>query len=321
MSDTTRTANPEFHAFLANMPVKLPAFVEADLPAAVSTKDGGERSFLKDYSPGSLPWVEAFALTRYPDTAAIAKPENQRFSEGVMRYVGEVFLRSLGGEWDADPSGATTGNGMPFVRPDSKDGEAAGAPVSLVDLLVRAVRERNGQVFVQALADTLIGFGPEGAPFRTCTGIEVTNADGSALSAAEEEFLGTFLGTVEPAIAAWVRDQADPAGWEFGREALERLGKQVPARLEDAEGLAAERSSFWVNGAVRYLGETLRREANARGAEAIWRYGADVTGDDPRAGQPYVLVIGTAERTFVPWQLLRRALTDPTALTGAFDSL
>ena len=64
---TSQTPSPaaqraEFQAFLSNMPVKLGSFVAADLPRSITVGEGEEKEFRKDFSPASLPWVEALSL-------------------------------------------------------------------------------------------------------------------------------------------------------------------------------------------------------------------------------------------------------------------
>jgi hypothetical protein len=323
-TETPPPADPaehaEFRAFLTNMPVKLSTFVDAELPDTITVEDGAEKEFVKDFSPGSLPWVEAYALTRLPGPAAVAMPENQAFSEGVMRYVGETFLRAAGGEWDFDPRGVA-GHGMPFIRPDSAAGPAQGEPVSVVGLLLTAVEQRRAEVFVTALAQTLAGFGEGSTPLRSSTGMEPAGASAAPPSQSEQEFLGTFLGTVEPAVAGWVGDQANPGEWQFDRDSLARLERQLRARYDDAAELSEEREQFFIAGAVRFVGEVLRRAGGGS-----WRYGAELEPDDPRAGQPFVRLSTAADTAgstrsadFVPWQLLRRTLTDENALTAAYD--
>ncbi|GAA2095753.1 MULTISPECIES: hypothetical protein [Brevibacterium] len=179
------TAHEEaFDRFLATMPERLSSFVSAGLPASVTVGET-EQEFVKDLSPASLPWVEAYAVSRLASPAMASAPANQRLSEDLMRYVGETFIRTLGGAWVLDPE--DTEHGMPAVEvrtaagadsalgtetgpganADSRKGAAPaeGAPtvtVSLVALLMTALRQRTGEVFVSALA-TAAGDPPEEA--------------------------------------------------------------------------------------------------------------------------------------------------------------
>lgn len=314
----------EFRAFLSNMPVKLGSFVEAVLPRSITIgEDGAEKEFRKDFSPASLPWVEAFALTRFPSPAAVAAAENQPFSEGLIRYLGETLLRTVGGTWDIDPEGGV-GHGMPFIRPDTPAGEAAGEPISLVSLLMTAVQERRGDTFVTALANALAEFGEQGMPNRTSTGIDLS-AGGERPSQLEQDHLDAFLGGVEPVIAAWIHEQGGGMeAWAYGRPALERLTADLRERYSDAEAMAGQDEQSYLAGAVRYAGEVIRRAGLG-----TWRFGAEAPADDPRSGQPFVRFAagdgagadGADADGFdvVPWQLVQDALTDGDALTTAYD--
>ena len=122
----------EFSAFINNMDVRLGAFVLADLPETFEKEDGETVKFPKDFGPQSLPMLELFVLSKFPNTEEILKPEHRRFFEGLIRYLGETYLRAIGGVWDHDES---TGNGMPFIRPDNADGPAAGEPIPLVGIV------------------------------------------------------------------------------------------------------------------------------------------------------------------------------------------
>lgn len=175
MSSTPADQSEAFTAFLASMDDRLSSFVAHGLPETVAVGDD-ERTFVKDLTPASLPWVEAYAVSRLPSPALASAPANQRLAEDLMRYVGETFIRTLGGSWQHDPDGPD--HGMPFVRvpipasgadaDPSADAEAeAGAvaeaggasdaataetiDVSVLGLLMTALQRRTGDVFVSVL--------------------------------------------------------------------------------------------------------------------------------------------------------------------------
>lgn len=191
-----------FTAFLSSMDERLSAFIAHGLPETVDV-GGEERTFVKDLSPASLPWIEAYAVSRLPTPALASAPANQRLSEDLMRYVGETFLRTLGGSWQHDPDGSD--HGMPYVQvPDPGDGgsdaaasesaadtaadtpaDADTAPearvtidVSVLGLLMTALQNRTGDVFVS----TLLGIaGADAAAEPDATGSDSTESDaGSA---------------------------------------------------------------------------------------------------------------------------------------------
>lgn len=304
----------EFSAFINNMDVRLGAFVLADLPETFEKEDGETVKFPKDFGPKSLPMLELFVLSKFPNTEEILKPENRRFFEGLIRYLGETYLRAIGGVWDHDES---TGNGMPFIRPDNADGPAAGEPIPLVGIVLAAVDQRSAEVFTAVLDKARELLGGDGQPRRKCTGLSlgVLNAENS--SEEEVEFLTRFIGTVEPGIAAWTQEQADPSSWGFDRESLARLGKQVAVRYDGPDDMIAEDETPFTAGAMRFIGETVRRIAFGQ-----WRYGAELEADDPRSKQPFIrFVIGDQNLDLVPWRLIQAALENDDAIASALDAV
>lgn len=160
MSSASADQTDAFTAFLSSMDDRLNAFIAHGLPETVEVGEE-ERTFVKDLSPASLPWIEAYAVSRLPTPALASAPANQRLSEDLMRYVGETFLRALGGSWQHDPDGSD--HGMPYVQvPDPGDADTDAvtdsAPearvtidVSVLGLLMTALQNRTGDVFVSAL--------------------------------------------------------------------------------------------------------------------------------------------------------------------------
>lgn len=187
MSSTPADHSEAFTAFLESMDDRLGSFVAHGLPETVAVGDD-DRTFVKDLTPASLPWVEAYAVSRLPSPALASAPANQRLAEDIMRYVGETFIRTLGGSWQHDPDGPD--HGMPFVRiPTPAAGSAVSDPaadtdaeagagvaagvgteaeaavasdaeaaettdVSVLGLLMTALQRRTGDVFVSVLLQT-----------------------------------------------------------------------------------------------------------------------------------------------------------------------
>ena len=303
----------EFSAFMASMPLRLSSFIESELPESVTLENDETRDFRKDLSPASLPWIEAFANSALASPAVAVAPENQKFTENLMRYVGEVFLRGLGGAWDYDETGEV-GDGFPFIRPDSPEGECAGEPISMIGLVMTALQARNGQVFVSRYAQELEKFGEDG-PQRSCSAVDDGAAGGVPMEDEEREFLGTFLPTVESGVAAWIQDQAAPSEWSYDRDGLLKLSKQLVARYSTVNDMLADRSDFYIQGALRFAGETFRRAG-----KGTWRYGTRFDNDDPRQKQPYVH-FSQIEVDVVPWAILTSAFKDTHAPTEALDAL
>ena len=180
MSSTPGDQTDAFQVFLSSMDERLSAFIDHGLPETVAVGEE-ERTFVKDLSPASLPWIEAYAVSRLPSPALASAPANQRLSEDLMRYVGETFLRTLGGSWRHDPDGSD--HGMPYVEvptsetadgPDPTNGSEATddtddetppeavvtVDVSVLSLLMTALQQRTGDVFVSALLG-IAGVGSE----------------------------------------------------------------------------------------------------------------------------------------------------------------
>ena len=79
-----------FQYWLSHMDDALDAFLKG-LPKEV--REGC------DYSAGSLDVLEGFLLSKYPSVDAIKGPSEAEFIDGVSRYLGETYRKSLGGRW------------------------------------------------------------------------------------------------------------------------------------------------------------------------------------------------------------------------------
>ena len=157
----------EFSAFINNMDVRLGAFVLADLPETFDKEDG-DRGVPEGLRAEVTADARTLRASKFPNTEEILKPEHRRFFEGLIRYLGETYLRAIGGAWDHDES---TGNGMPFIRPDNADGPAAGEPIPLVGIVLAAADQRSAEVFTAVLEKARELLGGDGQPRRKCTGL------------------------------------------------------------------------------------------------------------------------------------------------------
>lgn len=304
----------EYYAFINNMDVRLGAFVLADLPETFDKEDGETVPFPKDFGPKSLPMLELFTLSRFSSPDEVIDPENRRFVEGLIRYLGETYLRAIGGAWDHDEE---TGNGMPFIRPDTEEGPLKGEPIPILAIILAAVDARTAEVFMAVLNKARENLGGDGEPKRNCTGLAMGMLSTENSSEEEVEFLSRFIGTVEPGLAAWTQEQADPSSWEFGREALVRLGKQLKARYDSRDEMMTEDEAEFVAGAMRFIGESIRRIGFGQ-----WRYGANLEADDPRSRQPFIRFrVGDQNLDMVPWRLAQTALEDANSIASGLDTI
>lgn len=304
----------EYYAFINNMDVRLGAFVLADLPETFDNEDGTTVKFPKDFGPKSLPMLEFFVLSRFSSPDEVIDPDNRRFVEGLIRYLGETYLRAIGGAWDHDEE---TGNGMPFIRPDTEEGPLKGEPIPVLAIILAAVDARTAEVFTAVLDKARENLGGDGSPKRNCTGLAMGMLTAENSDEEEVEFLSRFIGTVEPGIAAWTQEQADPSSWAYERESLARLGKQIKVRYDSREEMMSEEETPFVAGAMRFIGETIRRIGFGQ-----WRYGANLEADDPRSRQPFIrFIIGDQNLDMVPWRLTQTALEDTDSIAAGLDTV
>ncbi|GAA1862922.1 hypothetical protein [Brevibacterium marinum] len=304
----------EYYAFINNMDVRLGAFVLADLPETFDREDGETATFPKDFGPKSLPMLEFFVLSRFSSPDEVIDPDNRRFVEGLIRYLGETYLRAIGGAWDHDEE---TGNGMPFIRPDTEEGPLKGEPIPILAIILAAVDARTAEVFTAVLDRARENLGGDGTPRRSSTGMSLGALTSENSSEEEVEFLSRFIGTVEPGIAAWTQEQVEPASWVFERESLVRLGRQLAARYDSRDEMMTEEETPFVGGAMRFIGETIRRIGFGQ-----WRYGAGLEADDPRSRQPFIrFLVGNQNLDMVPWRLAQTALEDPNSIASGLDTV
>lgn len=53
-----------------------------------------------DLSPASLDFLENWLLKRYPTAQAFRSPDEKQVWDEVGRYIGETYLKELGGYWE-----------------------------------------------------------------------------------------------------------------------------------------------------------------------------------------------------------------------------
>lgn len=91
MSRQAITTRDDFEFWLVVMDDALERFL-AVLPPQIREK--------LDYSPSSLDALETWILDRYPSPQAMLERDQSRLVDGVARYIGETFRKTLGGYWD-----------------------------------------------------------------------------------------------------------------------------------------------------------------------------------------------------------------------------
>lgn len=91
MNRQALTTRDDFEYWLMDMDDALDYFL-AILPPQIKDK--------LDFSPSSLSTLEAWILDEYPSIQAMLVSNQSRQVDGVARYIGETFRKSLGGHWD-----------------------------------------------------------------------------------------------------------------------------------------------------------------------------------------------------------------------------
>ncbi len=269
-----------------------------------------------DFSRESLASLEAFLLTQYGSGDDFLSPDAHRtFIDGAVRYVGETFLRHCGGGWRYDTRPEAPVSGRPFIEVDSD----TPTPVSPFHLMVKAMNRRTG-TFLTGIFDfqhqnaTTRAQREGRPPVRTAP--DGTVESESAPATAD---LAEFLDTMDTALAEWASEVAPPADrWDGTRDSFARLAKMVMDLIADVDRWEESENDPLVQGAIRYVGETLRRNAGG-----TWMYQpGDKDAYNPYVGRFFVAKgEGDDAISKVPEITLRNVIRrrDSAPLLTAFD--
>lgn len=88
---TIESEQANFRSWLLEMPHALDRFF-AKLPEHVRRQ--------LDFSPESLDVLEKWLLATFTTVEELRAPEHKALWDGIGRYIGETYRRSLGGRWD-----------------------------------------------------------------------------------------------------------------------------------------------------------------------------------------------------------------------------
>jgi hypothetical protein len=131
----------DFESWLIEMDCALDRFYSS-VPSALRSK--------LDLSKGSLDDLEDWLLKRYSSHEELLKPSELASLDGVSRYIGETFRRSLGGRWNIrldDPKYA-------FYRiPELSDFGPTSTPVCPSSLATTTLSRRKGTFLSGILAN------------------------------------------------------------------------------------------------------------------------------------------------------------------------
>ncbi len=253
------------------------------------------------FSRESVADVERVVLGNFGDLRDVHDLANRERVELLVRYLGETYRRLAGGTWQLSDGKAAP---QRFVlQPD-----VPAEPIDLLQLIVVALDRKSGKVFEQEY-DRLREAAAVRAredPGWTPRRIRIPGLD--LPETPETPELKEWLLSMEPALRDW-RKQFEAWGpWDSSPESLVRLQGLLLAELKlDEDRVVGDQ--FLLDGAVRYLGETLIRQAGGH-----WVYKG--TSPDPVRyfrGRPYVLrenEVGEA-RHVIPVDEVTRLLEVP----------
>lgn len=294
--------------WMLHLPIVLARLRDFYLPA----------DFRFDCSDESLARLESLVLVQYPLTEAVAGA----YVESVMAYLGECLLQVGGGHWVVGCHTDDPEQCIPLIHPDDA---LRRPPVSPLHLIVKAIGDRTGDVFVEASREleTAVaerrssdrGWAPT-VPDPAMPPDRVSAASGTTAgdpaddngAAAEGEtdaavFLVRWLAERRRAFGGWTGDTSDPAYWDFSPESLDGLQVLLRTRLPGGGptfGRPEQRD--FVDGAVWYYGEAVRRAVGGQ-----WDY---IDGDPAAsawAGRPFIKTPGRGGRSKIPVYALMSA--------------
>ncbi|MFH8633542.1 hypothetical protein ACH4CC_27330 [Streptomyces lydicus] len=219
-----------------------------------------------DFSVGSLEALEAHLLAEYPSAGSKVGMESRRAFCATM-YLGEVLMTVAGGTWGWNRrKGPGAPMGQPVVCPDPA---LDLRPVAPLLLIAHAMRTRTGDAFSREVARLRAAVAevrerePGWEPVVVLPAEEVARKAGT-----DHPELVAWLDRRGAAFPGWAAEAGAPERWDFGLDSLELLEEIVRERFADGEEILAEKRSEFVQGAVWYIGEVVRR--NARAVE--WQY-------------------------------------------------
>jgi hypothetical protein len=246
--------------------------------------------FTLDFSGDSLARVGEIVVDR-----AEEPPTEPGLAQAAAAYVGEVLLRTAGGGW-------TWAEDRPVVQADPALDLPPEYPTDLVD---RAIEEGDDGLFTrvyQRWAQASARYRAE-HPDWSPTKRHTPGIDPDLPRSDDAEYLAAWLAERERAFPEWAATHASHGPWDFSVDSLDRL-EDLLATLTVAD-LDDPAHRELVEGAVWYLGETLRR---IRGGEWVYRSHDPSAPADPYAGAPFVRPAAGKGTVTMPIVTIRRVV-------------
>jgi hypothetical protein len=282
----------QLELWLIAVPIQIATLASDHLPKDITL----------DYSAESLRRIEEFAIGL--SMRGIQDPD---FNSGVIAYIGEALLRTVGGRWLWDDREHSVTRGFPVVLPhlDSLKGT-----ISPTHLLSFALQWRDGATLTRVYEAQCGRVAQRKAEDPTWTAMRSLTPGLDETTEAAPDYCDVWRAEQRREFPNWVVRYGAERTWDFSRDSLLALG-DIMAEPDRSE--AEKQCAAW------YFGETLHR---AR--PSYWRVGE--VGDRPT--DPWSISLTThGRRGFVgshPLQdidgrLLRRGPDDTTWLRNAYD--
>ncbi len=235
-----------------------------------------------DYSRESIHRLEEILLDRFATSEEVRRPETSIFVENYARYIGEAWLRVGGGHWHWDDNPNSAYRDRPILFLDPRIGNVAISPLNLI---YSVVAKRDGVLtrLYDRLVEDVAAWKAE-HPGETPVKEPTPGLDEIPRPQASD-WLVEWLEGMDQALRAWIGELPLPASrWDFSLRSLDDLEEVVTARLTTTDDFKRPENQTYIDGCVRYLGETLRR--NFGGA---WVYTPGKPSEqNPWVAQPYL---------------------------------
>ncbi|MFJ9410460.1 hypothetical protein [Streptomyces sp. NPDC101393] len=277
-----------------------------------------------DFTPASLDALEGLVKQAVPGEEDIDELRCGAFLQGAVWYLGEVACRSAGVVWRYEPFGY---EGSPLPPLFAEEREAGTIDTPCLGPTGDSTQDR---LYVMGSIYQLFWSHDEfGDPIEQ-------GLRGVVYDCVRYQQLADWLRARAAGFEEWSRETGQAESWDFSPESVDVLEEVVRGRYGSEEEIKVERDGLFVQGAVWYLGEVIRRSTQ----ETSWGYDpflveADdipfplfASGADDELDTPYLtqwhfqeedLVYPLTHFTLLFWKDSAKYGHDPARLRDAFD--
>lgn len=258
----------------------------------------GEEDFTLDFTGASLEKLEQALLSHFGEPLDLDDPEREDLANGAAGYLGEVLMRLAGGSWGWR-------GGEPFARADKAIGLPPAYPLRLLAQAVESQSERVFSDVYAAWAEAVArhrATNPQWAAKKKPT----PGVDPFEMDPKDAAYIAAWTAERREAFPRWESTYGTGTTWDFGPESLDGLENILLRIATTPEDLHDPARRGFVEGAVWYLGEVIRR---IRGG--TWEYRTqDPENPNIYAGDPYVHPTGRDSELVMPIVLLGCSVED-----------